>query len=159
MLGKKHVKLLISVKKNIIRSRSFMSRSDMHTDSLLCRYFADLMHTLCRVNVFHSNAAPRPAGPLSLRGSVLADCGGVSGFKLWRLWVKIWSQSRFNPGQFSWFLSYISLIWTSIIYSKSSVVIGSYGVLIRTLKSKISFDRKWWLIWFLCAWCVDAICM
>jgi hypothetical protein len=24
--------------------------------------FADLMHTLCRVNVFHSNAAPRQAG-------------------------------------------------------------------------------------------------
>ncbi len=54
-------------KKHIIRSRCFMSRSDMHTDSLLCRHFADLMHTLCRVNVFHSDAAPRQAGPLSLR--------------------------------------------------------------------------------------------
>ncbi len=34
----------------------------MHTHSVLCRLFADLVHTLRRVNVFHSNAAPRPAG-------------------------------------------------------------------------------------------------
>jgi len=35
----------------------------MHTNSVLCRLFADLVHTLRRVNVFHSNAAARPAGP------------------------------------------------------------------------------------------------
>ncbi len=34
----------------------------MHTDSVLCRLFADLVHTLSRVIVFHSNAAARPAG-------------------------------------------------------------------------------------------------
>jgi hypothetical protein len=34
----------------------------MHTDSVLCRLFADLMHTYSRVNVFHSNAAPQPVG-------------------------------------------------------------------------------------------------
>ncbi len=34
----------------------------MHTDSVLCRLFADLVHTYRRVNVFHSNAALRLAG-------------------------------------------------------------------------------------------------
>ena len=34
----------------------------MHTNSALCRLFADLVHTLSRVNVFHCNAAARPAG-------------------------------------------------------------------------------------------------
>jgi hypothetical protein len=33
----------------------------MHTNSVLCRLFADIVHTLSRVNVFHSNAAARPA--------------------------------------------------------------------------------------------------
>jgi hypothetical protein len=34
----------------------------MHTNSMLCRLYADLVHTLSRVNVFHCNAAARPAG-------------------------------------------------------------------------------------------------
>jgi hypothetical protein len=34
----------------------------MHTDSVLYRLFEDLAHTLLRVNVFHSDAAARPAG-------------------------------------------------------------------------------------------------
>jgi hypothetical protein len=34
----------------------------MHTYSVLCRLLADLVHTLSRVYVFHSNAAARPAG-------------------------------------------------------------------------------------------------
>ncbi len=34
----------------------------MHTNSVLCRLFADLVHTLSRVNVFHSYAAAQPAG-------------------------------------------------------------------------------------------------
>ncbi len=34
----------------------------MHTDSVLCRLFADLVHTLSSVIVFHSNAAARQAG-------------------------------------------------------------------------------------------------
>jgi hypothetical protein len=33
----------------------------MHTDSVLCKLFADFVHTLSSVNVFHSNAAGRPA--------------------------------------------------------------------------------------------------
>ena len=33
----------------------------MHTNSVLCRLFADIVHTVSRVNVFHSNAAARPA--------------------------------------------------------------------------------------------------
>jgi hypothetical protein len=45
----------------------------MHTDSVLCRLFADLVHTLRRVNVFHSNAAARPAGP---GGGRLPNRGG-----------------------------------------------------------------------------------
>ena len=34
----------------------------MHTNSVLCRLFADLVQTLSRVNVFHCNAAAQPAG-------------------------------------------------------------------------------------------------
>jgi hypothetical protein len=45
----------------------------MHTDSVLCRLFADFEHILRRENVFHSYAAPRPAGP---GGSPLPNRGG-----------------------------------------------------------------------------------
>jgi hypothetical protein len=34
----------------------------MHTNSVLCRLFADLVQTLSRVTVFHCYAAARPAG-------------------------------------------------------------------------------------------------
>jgi hypothetical protein len=34
----------------------------MQTDFVLCRLFADLVHTFLRVIVFHSNAAARPTG-------------------------------------------------------------------------------------------------
>jgi hypothetical protein len=34
----------------------------MHTNSVLCRLFADLVYTLSRVNVFDCNAAAGPAG-------------------------------------------------------------------------------------------------
>jgi hypothetical protein len=37
----------------------------MHTNSVLCRLFADLVHALSRVNVFHCNAAARPAGAMA----------------------------------------------------------------------------------------------
>jgi hypothetical protein len=45
----------------------------MHTNSVLRRLIADLVHTLHRENVLHSNAAPQPAGP---GGSPLPNRGG-----------------------------------------------------------------------------------
>jgi hypothetical protein len=35
----------------------------LHTNSVLWRPFADLVHALSRVNVFHSNATALPVGP------------------------------------------------------------------------------------------------
>ena len=55
----------------------------MHTNSVLCRLFADIVHTLSRVNVFHSNAAARPAWGRRLflrgrrsRGELAANAAG-----------------------------------------------------------------------------------
>ncbi len=52
----------------------------MHTNSVLCRLFADLVQTLSRVNVFHCYAAARPAGGRRpfLRGRRSRGCGALA---------------------------------------------------------------------------------
>ena len=52
----------------------------MHTNSVLCSLYADLVHTLSRVIVFHSNAAARPAGGRRpfLRGRRSRGGGGLA---------------------------------------------------------------------------------
>ncbi len=58
---------------------SFLLIPAVHTDSVLYRLFADLVHTLGRVNVIHCNAAAaRPAGAHWSRGGSVMAAGSYT---------------------------------------------------------------------------------
>ncbi len=78
-----------------------------------------------------------------------------------------YSESRFDQSQdltLVWPVSFqVTSLWYELgsFLSEISIVIGPCAGLIRTSKSKISVDWKLECssLWFLCVWCVDAICM